>query len=911
MNFFCDPCNRSFRKHAGLKKHLVAHHWHFKGPEVPRSTFHYHSKLDARPCNSGGNFVPRNASPEPPDHESVDWTPFPDRPTFECASLLFEKMRASIGSINELFNILAAKNVLDNAGENIFASARDMYNTIDSIPFGDLPWHSFGIKYAGPVDKHSPSWKTETYVIHTRNASDVVARIVNNPTFDGKFDYTAFEEFVGPHEQRFSNLMSGRWAWKKSDVIAEDPGTHGAMLVPIVLGADKTTVSVGTGNTEFHPLYISVGNLDNSARRAHGCGLIPLSFLSIPKTCRQFTEDNEYRLFRKQLYHASIAHILSPLRDGMTSPVVLRCPDGHFRRAIYEIGPFIADYPEQVVLAGIVQGWCPGCLAQPHRGAFDDAGDPRFHAHTHQLRETFDSETLWYTYGVVENVIPFTDFFPRADIYELITPDLLHQLIKGTFKDHLVTWIQDYLELTHGSTEAKKILDDIDRRIAVVPAFPGLRRFPEGRNFKQWTGNDSKALMKVFLPAIVGYVPDAMVQSVAAFLDFCYRARHSTHTTTTLNAMDHALTRFHHYRVIFQESGIRPDGFFPPRQHSLVHYVTRIKQYGSPNGLSSSITESKHIEAVKKPWRRTNKHMPLGQILRINTRNSQLAAARTEFTRRGMLDGDVLSDAYREAGLRAEEDIEDAEDARYSDLRDAEDVDGPHTQSMVKLALKSAHTKMIYDLAQELGRTGPELKTLMQHFLFEQLYGHGEHDITADDISADDLPRFKGRLSIYHSATITFYCPTELAGIGGMRRETVRSTPRWYGKDERRDTVLVQVGPEDDLMRGMLVARVLRFVSFIHQGVRYPCAIVNWFVPKDNEPDRLTGMWIVKPEKLNGQRSIGIVHVDTIFRACQLIGVYGTTPIPLDFHFSYSLDTFKEFYVNSYVDYHAHESSIM
>jgi hypothetical protein len=33
--------------------------------------------------------------------------------------------------------------------------------------------------------------------------------------------------------------------------------------------------------------------------------------------------------------------------------------------------------------------------------------------------------------------------------------------------------------------------------IAAVPAFPGLRRFPEGRGFKQWTGDDSKALMKV------------------------------------------------------------------------------------------------------------------------------------------------------------------------------------------------------------------------------------------------------------------------------------------------------------------------------------------------------------------------------------------------------------------------------
>jgi hypothetical protein len=43
----------------------------------------------------------------------------------------------------------------------------------------------------------------------------------------------------------------------------------------------------------------------------------------------------------------------------MITPEVVKSPDGHFRRAIYGIGPYIADYPEQVWLAAIVQGWCP------------------------------------------------------------------------------------------------------------------------------------------------------------------------------------------------------------------------------------------------------------------------------------------------------------------------------------------------------------------------------------------------------------------------------------------------------------------------------------------------------------------------------------------------------------------------
>ncbi|KAI9453726.1 hypothetical protein HD554DRAFT_2169350 [Boletus coccyginus] len=54
-----------------------------------------------------------------------------------------------------------------------------------------------------------------------------------------------------------------------------------------------------------------------------------------------------------------------------------------------------------------------------------------------------DLRALWDNYGIVGDVEPFTAHFPRADIHELIAPDLLHQLIKGTFKDHLVSWVNE------------------------------------------------------------------------------------------------------------------------------------------------------------------------------------------------------------------------------------------------------------------------------------------------------------------------------------------------------------------------------------------------------------------------------------------------------------------------------------
>lgn len=67
-------------------------------------------------------------------------------------------------------------------------------------------------------------------------------------------------------------------------MIAEDPSTHGSMFVPIILGSDKTTVSVATGQNEYYPIYISNGVVHNSVRRAHKNAVSLLAFLAIPKS---------------------------------------------------------------------------------------------------------------------------------------------------------------------------------------------------------------------------------------------------------------------------------------------------------------------------------------------------------------------------------------------------------------------------------------------------------------------------------------------------------------------------------------------------------------------------------------------------------------------------------------------------
>ncbi|KAF8259589.1 hypothetical protein EI94DRAFT_1813094 [Lactarius quietus] len=418
--------------------------------------------------------------------------------------------------------------------------------------------------------------------------------------------------------------------------------------------------------------------------------------------------------------------------------------------------------------------------------------------------------------------------FLRANIHELLAPDLLYQIITGAFKDYVVTWVEKYILQTYPKAQAECILADIDRRIAVVPSFPGLRHFYQGRGFKQWTGDDSKGLMKVYLPAIAGHVPAWMVQAVAALINFCYLVRRNVIDEDTLTAIDHALHRFHDHREIFHDLGVSPEGFSFPRLHSMVHYSFLITQFGAPNGLCSSITKSKHIKTIKHTIRRSNGNKALGQMLVTNQQVDKLAAACVDFTSRGMLDGPNMV----ENGASAAQPNEDGEDIGAID----DMVDEPELYSEITLAKTYVHKlpRNVHALARFIRH--PNLSLLSRCFLYAQL--HPESPIPASQIAEHELPPITSKVYVHTSVRAVFYAPSDLSGLGGLRHEQIHSTSSWYGGPAHRDCV---------------------------------------FVGNSDLPDAP--------------------------------GISGTTFLPSDpdFTFDKSLDVFQSFYVNKYVDHHAHE----
>ena len=154
-------------------------------------------------------------------------------------------------------------------------------------------------------------------------------------------------------------------------------------------------------------------------------------------------------------------------------------------------------------------------------------------------------------------------------------------------------------------------------------------------------------------------VPSDIVRTFAAFLEACYIARREVIDDQDITKFCSARTRFHCYREVFRESGVRPEGFSLPRQHSIDHYDQHVMNFGAPNGLCTSITEAKHIKAVKEPWRRSNRFEPLGQMLITNQRLDKLSAARADFAARGMLSGTCLGTIL--AALQLEREAANAE----------------------------------------------------------------------------------------------------------------------------------------------------------------------------------------------------------------------------------------------------------
>lgn len=133
----------------------------------------------------------------------------------------------------------------------------------------------------------------------------------------------------------------------------------------------------------------------------------------------------------------------------------------------------------------------------------------------------------------------------------------------------------------------------------------------------------------------------------------------------------------------------------------------------------------------------------------------------------------------------------------------------------------------------------PDFPLLFSQFLYKCC--HLDAQIAPPTI--EDCPAFDGAIKVHHSAVAMFYAPSNLSGLGGLRRERVWSTPYFFGHP-CHDKVFVITYDSQPEMEGMEIGRVQLFFSFQYWHKDYSCVLINWFIHGDkHNPD--TGMWLV------------------------------------------------------------------
>ncbi|KLO11904.1 hypothetical protein SCHPADRAFT_830275, partial [Schizopora paradoxa] len=493
-----------------------------------------------------------------------------------------------------------------------FHNARKLYQMVDALPKGPEWIREILEVDCGFYPDGTP--RKEEVELWRRDPNECIAELIGDPTFDGHLAYGPEQCFVDDEGKvrGFGEMWTGKWWW---DLQSKLP--PGATVAPVIIATDATQLSKFRGDKKAWPVYLSIGNISKDIRRKPSLRATTLIGY-IPAEGLDGIEDGTDRSAANwQLFHDCMRRITHPLKSAGTTGLPMACADG-FTRQVYPIlAAYIADHPEQCLVGCVKGNRCPKCPVDK-----DELGDNIIH----ELRDSDRTWRILFRKGQPDNPIttafdedglrpirePFWYDLPHSNIHAAFTPDILHQLHKGVFYDHLMTWLMSLVG------------DEIDERFKTFPSYPALRRFKKGLStLSQCTGHEFKEMQKCILAVIASAVDSEVVEATRALLEFIYYAQFQFHTDRSLDAMQSALDDFHARKDVFVRLEIR-EHFNIPKVHSMQHYIDSIRLLGTADGYNTELPERLHIDYAKNAYRASNKRDYLKQMTTWLTRQESL-----------------------------------------------------------------------------------------------------------------------------------------------------------------------------------------------------------------------------------------------------------------------------------------------
>ncbi|KAJ7699003.1 hypothetical protein B0H17DRAFT_1158261 [Mycena rosella] len=450
--------------------------------------------------------------------------------------------------------------IITNRADPSYGNKTDFFEKVDSLP-GGAKWHCKHLDTKGDLpdlekDPTGATMRREHNELWWRDPVECVQELMGNPAFRDAMRYAPEKLYAdqAATNEVINEMWTANWWWEIQKRLPP-----GATIAPLILSSDKTMLSNFRGDNSAWPVYLTIGNIGKETRRkvsSHATVLI--GYLPIPKF--DCFDKSTRSLAKYRLFHQCMAVIMQSIIEAGKSGRPMVCADSLIRNVWPIFAAYVADYPEQCLISCCKENRCPICTVRP-----DERGDHQEHP-LRDMRETLffmqrqqsgEKDTVFEDAGMRAVYPPFWANLPHSDIFQSFTPDLLHQLHKGVFKDHLVSWCIEII----GKLE-------IDSRFRAMPDHHGVRHFKHGiSSVSQWTGTEHKEMEKVFLGLIAAGAHPQMVIAVRG-------------PQKPLNI---------------------------PKVHSLDHYEHLIRLFGSADGFNTESPERLHIDYAKNAYRASNR----------------------------------------------------------------------------------------------------------------------------------------------------------------------------------------------------------------------------------------------------------------------------------------------------------------
>ncbi|KAK1230796.1 hypothetical protein PQX77_006110 [Marasmius sp. AFHP31] len=811
------------------------------------------------------------------------WYPFTSQVDWEIAR--WAKLRGpSANAFNELLNI---PGVVDALGLS-FKTTQELNNIIDKQLPGRPTFKREEVVVAG-----------EAFEFFHRDILECIKALWGDPDLTSHLIICPERHYTdGSCSTRlYHNMHTGNWWWATQEEVEK---THpGATIIPVIISSDKTQLTV-FGNKTAYPVYVSIGNIPKEIRRKTSRGAyLLLAYLPTSKLSH-ITNKSARRRALANLFHGCMAHILAPLKTVGVEGMRVVDGAGIPRRGHPILAVYVADYPEQTLATMAKGNRCPGlCPTAPDElgndhtnGPFLDLADA-----LDVLLSIADGPTaftkLCKERGMKPIAEPFWKGLPFTNIFQSITPDILHQLYQGLVK-HLIAWIITVV----GAAE-------IDARCRRFPPNHNIRLFLRGiSGLSRVTGTEHSMIGRFLLGLILDIrLPGngsatRLCAAVRGMLDFVYLAQYPLHTSETLHLLEEALSRFHDYKSVFIELGACM-GFRIPKLHGCQHFRRHFENFGTADNYNTEYTERLHIDLAKNAYRATNHRDELPQmVLWLDRREklhrhtkfivAQLATTTAPTPLYDILPGVTFERTMKMTVHPTRKSV------KFSTL--ITDYGARHFHAALAryiISVRAPHLTLNQHLEESAKLSIPFVRVPIWHkvkWTTPDMYGSKSSTTVIVD-----------------SAHVT----------------PARTNKRGHVVPGRFDTVLVYMGEEDVGpafgVKGYRVGRVrviftLRqqqldqlFQADEQEYVPKHLAYVEWFTRFSSQPERIHGLYKVarSVDPASGYQDASVLPVALFRRSIHLYPRFGPV-VPPEWTSSTVLDLAPHFYVNAFSDRHAY-----